>query len=457
MADTSRIFDVSAAALGRRLAAGELDAVELCEAFLDRIDTYDDQAVFIRTTPERALSEAEASAARYRDGRPLGPLDGVPVAWKDLFDMAGTTTTAGSSLFRDAPPATADAAAVVNLTAAGMVNLGKTNLTELAYSGLGLNPHFGTPRNPYDQVTHRAPGGSSSGSAVAVAAGLAPCAIGTDTGGSVRVPAAFNGLVGFKTSEGRIPGLGCQSLSYTLDTIGPIARTVEDCLLIDAALRGEIPARFPQAEVKGLRMVIATNLFQDEIEDSVAANFDRALDDLSAAGAKIEHRKLDLLDEMLAVNASYGSLTAVEAYDVHHDRIESADIDHIDPRVTARILGGKAMSGRDVIAIQQARKRLAADLEIELAGALLVMPTVAHVAPEVAPLDADHDLFGKVNLKTLRNTMAGNFLGTCGLAIPNGVDGNGLPTSILFSAPGGADEILLSYGRALERAVTVSH
>ena len=457
MADTSRIFDMSAAAIGRRLAAGELNPIELCDAFLDRIDTYDDQAVFIHTTPQRARSEAAASATRYREGRPLGPLDGVPVAWKDLFDMAGTPTTAGSSLFRDAPPAKTDATAVVNLSATGMVNLGKTNLTEFAYSGLGLNPHFGTPRNPHDHATHRAPGGSSSGSAVAVAAGLAPCAIGTDTGGSIRIPAAFNGLVGFKPSERRIQGNGCQPLSYTLDTIGPIARTVEDCLLIEAALRGEIPARFPQAEVKGLRMVVATNLFQDDIEEAVATNFDRSLDRLSAVGAKIEHRKLDLLDEMQAVNATYGSLTAVEAYDVHYDRIESADVDRIDPRVTARILGGKAMSGRDVIAIQQARKRLAADLAAELAGALLVVPTVAHVAPEVEPLDADHDLFGRVNLKTLRNTMAGNFLGTCGLAMPNGVDGNGLPTSILFSAPGGADEILLAYGRALERAVMVGH
>jgi aspartyl-tRNA(Asn)/glutamyl-tRNA(Gln) amidotransferase subunit A len=453
MGDPARMLHLSAAALGRAIAAGAADAVEVCDAVLDRIAAYPDKAVFIKLTPERARREAEASAQRHRAGRPLGPLDGVPLAWKDLFDMAGEPTTAGSALYRQTPPVKTDAEVVANLSAAGMVSVGKVNLTEFAYSGLGLNPHFGSPRNPHDATTPRVPGGSSSGSAVSVAANLVPCSIGTDTGGSVRVPAALNGIVGFKTSEGRVSKQGCFPLSHTLDTVGPLARDVEDCILLDAALRGEMPGRIAQAELRGLRLVVATNVVQEELDEAVAANFERSLERLSSAGAKIEHRKLDLLDEVQRVTAAHGSLTAVEAYQVHHRHIESAEAEAIDPRVVARILGGRKMSGRDVIEVQLARRRLAAELAAELAGALLVMPTCAHTAPEIAPLEADEDLFHRVNLKTLRNTMIGNFLGTCGLALPNGHDAQGLPTSILFSAPGGGDDQLLSHGRALERTI----
>ncbi|WP_119166295.1 amidase [Algihabitans albus] len=453
MTDPAQASHLSAAALGRQIAAGLYDAVDVCEVFLERIAAYGDSTVFIRVTPERARSEAAASRERHRAGRPLGPLDGVPVAWKDLFDMTGERTTAGSQLYREAPPAKVDAAAVSNLSAAGMVALGKVNLTEFAYSGLGLNPHFGSPRNPNDAITARVAGGSSSGSGVAVAAGLAPCSIGTDTGGSVRIPAALNGVVGLKTSERRIPKQGCFALSHTLDTVGPLARSVEDCILLDAALRGEIPGRFAQANLRGLRLVVPTNVVQEDLDEAVAANFERSLDRISEAGAKVEHRKLDLLEEVQRVAVDYGSLTAVEAYQVHYRHIESADVDAIDPRVVARILGGKTMSGRDVIEVQEARKRLAQELHVALAGALLVMPTCPHTAPEAAPLDEDQELFHRANLKTLRNTMIGNFLGTCGLAIPNGRDPLGLPTSILVSAPGGEDERLLTYGRAFERAV----
>lgn len=453
MGDPTSALQLSAAGLGRQISAGAYDAREVCEAFLDRIAAYDDPTVFLKVTPERARREAAASAERHREGRSLGPLDGVPVAWKDLFDMAGEPTTAGSDLYRQSPPAETDAAAVVNLSAAGMVALGKVNLTEFAYSGLGLNPHYGSPRNPHDASTVRVPGGSSSGSGVAVAARLAPCSIGTDTGGSVRVPAALNGVVGFKTSERRISKQGCFPLSHTLDTVGPLARTVEDCVLLDAALRGEMPARFPQGELRGLRLVVATNVVQEDLDEAVAANFERSLDRLSAAGAKVEHRKLDLLDQVQSVAADHGSLTAVEAYQVHYRHIEGAEVAKIDPRVVARILVGKPMSGRDVVELLQARERLAQALRAELAGAFLLMPTCPHTAPEAAPLEADEELFHRINLKTLRNTMIGNFLGTCGLAIPNGEDGLGLPTSILISAPGGEDERLLSYGRAFERAV----
>ena len=229
----------SAAEIGRLIAKGDLDPVEVAEFFLDRIERDRDNPSFILVTRKRALEEAEASRKRHREGRAAGPLDGVPIAWKDLVDMAGERTTAGSALYADSPPKERDAPIVANLAAAGMVALGKTNLSEFAFSALGLNPHFGTPRNPRDPATPRIAGGSSSGAAVAVAGGLAPCAIGSDTGGSIRAPASFCGIVGFKTSEGRIDKQGVFPLSRTLDTIGPMAHTVEDCVLIDMALRGQ--------------------------------------------------------------------------------------------------------------------------------------------------------------------------------------------------------------------------
>ena len=229
----------SAAEIGRLIAKGGLDPVDVAEFFLNRIARDRDNPSFIVVTRERALEEAAASRARHREGRAAGPLDGVPVAWKDLVDMGGERTTAGSALFAASPPKEKDAPIVANLAAAGMVALGKTNLSEFAFSALGLNPHFGTPRNPRDPATPRVAGGSSSGAAVAVAGGLAPCAIGSDTGGSIRAPASFCGIVGFKTSEGRIDKSGVFPLSRTLDTIGPLAHTVEDCVLIDLALRGQ--------------------------------------------------------------------------------------------------------------------------------------------------------------------------------------------------------------------------
>src|SRR5208282_4428358 len=233
----------SAAEIGRLIATRSLDPIEVAQYFLERIERDRGNPSFIVVTRERALKEAAASRKRHREGRPAGLLDGVPVAWKDLVDMAGERTTAGSALFAESAPKQEDAPIVANLTAAGLVALGKTNLSEFAFSALGLNPHFGTPRNPRDPGTPRVAGGSSSGAAVAVAAGLAPCAIGSDTGASIRAPASFCGIVGFKTSEGRIDKRGVFPLSRTLDTIGPLAHTVEDCVLIDVALRGQSTAR----------------------------------------------------------------------------------------------------------------------------------------------------------------------------------------------------------------------
>ncbi len=457
MTDIDALSRASAAGIGRLLACGAADPVEVVDFFLKRIDEAKSKNIFLSVAGDRARREAEASRKRYRDGRALGALDGVPISWKDLFDVAGSPTTAGSALFRDSAPVKRDAPVVANLAAAGMVSLGKVNLTEFAYSGLGLNPHFGTPANPHDATVARAPGGSSAGSGVSVASGLCPCSIGTDTGGSVRIPAAFNGIVGYKTSERRIDKTGVFPLSDTLDTVGPLAKSVEDVVLLDMAMRGLVTTGVRRADLSVLTIVVPDNVVHDGIDEAVGANFEAAIDHLARAGAKVVRRALPLIDEVHAVTEAHGSVTAAEAYFVHKDRVDGPDCEKIDRRVVARILGGKRMSSHDLVFITRARKRLIGDLVRELDGGLLAMPTTPHTAPEIAPLEADDNLFHKINLKTLKNTVPGNFLATCGLALPSGRDAKGLPTSILFSAPWGSDEMLLSNGLAIERVLAEVH
>lgn len=451
---TLDLSTVSAAALARHYRDGTITPSDATEWFLDRIETTTDRAVFIAVTAARARREAAASTARYREGKPLGPLDGVPIAWKDLFDLEGTTTTAGSDIYRSAPPASADATVVRNLAIVGMVSLGKVNLSEFAYSGLGLNPHFGTPRNPFDTKVHRAPGGSSSGSAVAVASGLAPVSIGSDTGGSVRVPAAFNGLVGFKTAEGSVDKTGVFALSPTLDTVGPLARTVEDCLLLYSALKGAPPIEVKPADFTALRFVVPTNIVFDEAEEAVIANFRALLAKLERKGAKIVEHPVSAFDAIRATSG-HGNIVAAEAYFAWRRLIDSPDVKRIDPRVVARIMRGASMSAYDLLALQAKRIALQRELRADLDGALLAFPTVAHTAPPVAPLEADPELFHAVNIKTLRNTMLGNFLNLPGFAIPSGTDANGLPTSVLISAPSGFEPLLFAAAESV--AATAGH
>ena len=453
MTDIAEISSRTAIEIGLAYRSGIADPVALTRYLLDRIEQARGDNIFISVTAERGLREAEASRERYRHGHVLSALDGVPLAWKDLIDVAEAPTTAGSLLFDRDRAKTADQACVANAAAAGMVCLGKLNMTELAYSGLGLNPHFGTPVNPNDRSTHRSPGGSSSGSGAAIAAGLVPCAIGTDTGGSVRIPASFNGVVGFKTSEGRIDKTGVIPLSRTLDTLGPLARSVADCAMLDMVLRGAVSVEATRRQIGALRLLIPTNIVFDQGEPQVIANFERSVEALERAGARPVRRRVDALEEAADLAARHGSLTAADAYHQYCDRIESADVHNMDRRVVHRIMQGKTMSAHDLLCLQYGRQGAIARLDRELEDALLVMPTTPITAPQIAPLEADDTLFHKVNLLTLRNTMLGNFLDLCGLAIPNGHDENGLPTSILFSGRHGEDVRLLGLGLEIERIV----
>lgn len=441
---------LTATALGRAFAQGSADPVAVCETLLARAAAQS-SPIYLALTPDRARAEAQAAAARHRAGAPLSALDGVPVGWKDLIDLAGTVTTAASDLLRDAPRAARDAPIVAHATLAGMVSLGKLNLSEFAYSALGLNPHYGTPVNPRDPVTQRAPGGSSSGSAVAVAAGLLPCAIGSDTGGSIRVPAAFTGIVGYKSSAGRIDKTGVFALSDTLDTIGPLARSVEDCVALDAILRGA-PVSVRPRDPATLQIFVPETYVLDDLDPGVAANFDAALGRLAQAGATITRGPLPLLAEAARLAAAHGTLTAAESFHEHRARLDGPDRARIDPRVVARIEVGRTMTAHDLITLHRARARMFADLAHH---DLIAMPTTPLTAPEIAPLEADPALFHRTNLRAIRNTFIGNFLDLPGLAIPNGTD-QGLPTSFLLCAPSGRDDALLGAGLGAEHLIRQS-
>lgn len=450
-------FDIggrSALQLGALVASGLISAEEVAERTLAGIAACEDQAIFTRVTPERAFSEARAAAQRLREGRPASVLDGVPIAWKDLFDLEGMPTTAGSRVFENAPPAAADAPVVSRLKRAGMICVGRVNMTEFAFSGIGLNPHYGTPRNPHGRGEARVPGGSSSGSAVVVARGLAPAAIGTDTGGSVRIPAAFNGIIGYKASSGRYPMDGVFPLSETLDTLGVFARNVADAIVIDAAMCGLLAPAVRSASLEELRILAPTNVVLDDCEPAVARNFEAALTRLARAGATIERGPMPIFDDILALSARHGTIVAAEAYALHKTRVEGPDADRIDRRIVKRVRLAHTMPMVDYIAIIQARSRLIEQARRLLAGRCLVaMPTVPHAAPSIAALEADDELFFRMNAKTLRNTMLGNFLGWCGVSLPTGTDDVGLPTALLLSGAPGMDEQLLALSLAAEAII----
>ena len=443
----------TAAKLARDLAAGRADPVALTEETFAQIEGCGDDAIFIDLLRPRAMAEAEAARARLKAGAPAGPLDGVPVAWKDLFDLEGRVTTAGSVVLGNSPPADRDAATVRAGADAGMISVGTLNMTEFAYSGIGLNPHYGTPRNPHAPGEARVPGGSSSGCGVAVARGLVPLSFGTDTGGSVRIPASLNGVVGYKSSTGRYPMDGVFPLSRSLDTIGPLAGDVTDCVLADAALRGiatDTPRAMPLADIT---LLAPETLVLDDCEDAVAAAFEETLSRLSAAGARIERAPLPELAEIPALVARRGHVQAAEALAVHWDRVHGPEAAEMDARVVRRIRSVEDMSAVDLIEFERARRELIATSTARIGPRFVVCPATPTVAMPVAPLERDQDTFFAANARTLRNTMLGNFLDWCGVSIPNGQDGDGMPTGFLVSATHGRDEAVLAAALAMETAI----
>ena len=448
---SNELEHASAVQIGRRLAADKGGAVEVAKFFLERIEAQT-SPVFLTVTRERALTEARAADARLAGGYALSPLDGVPIAWKDLIDIAGTRTTAASDLLRDAPLANADAPAVRHAARAGMVTLGKVNLAEFAYSALGQNPHFGTPLNPRNSKPH-APGGSYSGSGVAVAAGLAPAAIGSDTAGSVRIPASFCGVVGLKTSEGQVSTDGCFALSRTQDTLGPIAHSVEDCALIYQVITGQVDGQISSSPLEKLSIIVPTGFVVDELSRAVSSNFQTSLDRLKAAGVQIRHMAIPALEVAADMLRDLGSIVAAEAFHEHRNIMDGDGAVLMDERVRARIEIGRMMSAHDLVSLQRQRACGMKLIHDALDGAFLAMPTTPDTAPALSDFEGDGEAFKYHNLRANRNTSIGSFYDLPGLAIPNGQDAIGLPTSFLLSAPSGADIRLLRAGMATETII----
>jgi aspartyl-tRNA(Asn)/glutamyl-tRNA(Gln) amidotransferase subunit A len=412
------------------------------------------EPMFITLLTERAELEAAASSARYREGAPLGPLDGVPIGWKDLFDIAGTMSSSGSVVRSDM--AVEDAVALQALTAQGCVAVGKTNMSEFAFSTLGLNPHFGTPANARDEQTRRAPGGSSSGAGVAVARDCVPIAMGSDTGGSIRIPASLNGIVGFKPSHGRYDMRGTFPLAQSMDTIGPLARSVEDCILIDQALRGVAAGDAVEApSLKGRRFVVAPDVLENA-EPDIAHNFERTLEAIGRAGAKIERREILVLREIDEVQKRHGNLILIEAYDNLREFAEGPEAEKMDRRVRERVSTGKGRSADDLAALRDAQDRISAALSDNLKGAFLIAPTVIIAPPAIDELEADDAFFLRTNLAMRQNTAPGNFLKLPSLSLPNGVDGAGLPTGLMLSAARDDDDGLLMLALAVEALLSKS-
>lgn len=439
--------------LGQDLRAGRLDPRALCLSCLERATEPALAGAFITLTPERALREAEASRRRLLAGRPASALDGIPVAWKDLVDIEGLVTSAGSALLRDGPPATADAPLVMNLARLGMVSVGKTGLSEFAFSGLGLNPHFGTPVNPWSGAEPRIPGGSSSGNAVAIAAGAVPAAVGTDTSGSVRVPAAFNGIAGFRPSRGSYDLRGVFPLSRTLDVAGPMAAAVQDCVLLHRALGGQAPAPAEPLPLRDLHILVPAKPVLEHLEDDIGAALEEVLHILAARGARIEQGPLQAFEQAQQTMDAHGTLVAAEARELHGHRLRGPQAEALDPRIRQRLEQAAAITARDLEVLHRVRREAKAGLAQTLGERLLLHPATPCTAPRLRPLLEDDELFHTTNRKVLRNTMPGSFLDLPGTALASGLDRHGLPIGMLLSGPPGADLQVLAAALAVERAL----
>lgn len=435
---------MTAAELGRGIDSGEIDPVELTQCFLDAIDTHEHRdRIYARVTPNRALAEATAAQERARLKLRRSPLDGVPISWKDLFDTAGVVTEAGSKLLEGRTPDT-DAEILQAATHQGLVCLGKTHLSELAFSGLGLNPKTATSPNIHNP--DNAPGGSSSGAATSVAFGLAPAAIGSDTGGSVRVPSAWNDLVGLKTTSGVLSLKGAVPLAAKFDTVGPLCRSVEDAALLFALMKGESPIDMTPATLTGRRLAILTTTALDEVRDDPRKGFDDAVQRFRDAGAGITELAVPEVDTAMALAPIlYGS----EAYGTWKDVIE-ANPDVMFAEILARFRSGKEFSGADYVAAWHTLERCRDTYLTATAGYDAVLcPTSPITPPNVERLMTDSDYYVTENLLTLRNTRIGNLMGLCALTLPTGVPACGVT---LMARP--RDERrLLRLGLAAEAAL----
>ena len=434
----------TAAELGRGIGAGQIDPVALTETYLAAIDAHEARdRIYSAVTHDRARAEAAAAAGRAQAGQRLSLLDGVPISWKDLFDSAGVETCSGSALLAGRVPA-GDARVLRAATAAGLVCLGKTHMSELAFSGLGLNPVTATSPNINDPKA--VPGGSSSGAASSVAFGLAACGIGSDTGGSVRIPSAWNDLVGLKTTSGRVSLDGVVPLCARFDTVGPLSRSVEDCALMLAALEGGLAADLRGASLKGMRLAALQTIVMDDVRAEPLSGYESAIERLQAAGAVVE--KLDAPEVSEAMPLS-GLLFTAEAYGTWADVIEAAPSKMFAP-ILERFRSGKGFTAAEYVAGWQRLDALRAGWHERVAGYdAVVMPTAPTLPPNTERLMSDEEYYLTENLLALRNTRVGNLMGLCAVSLPTGTPSCG----IMLCGKPFAEEQLLRVARAAEVAL----
>ncbi len=442
------------ASLADDLENGRTSARRLVDECLARIaDSSGEGArAFLHVDAEAAIEAAEAMDRLREVKAAPSAFAGIPVSIKDLFDIKGQVTRAGSRALDDSPPAEADAPAVARLRRAGFVVIGRTNMTEFAYSGIGINPHYGTPKGAWQRGVGHVPGGSSSGAAVSVADRMVHGALGTDTGGSCRIPAAYNGIVGFKPTQRRVPLDGGVPLSFTLDSFGPLARTAQCCAVLDAVLANEAMVPLQPRPIKGMRLAVPTTVALDELDDAVARTFERALETLSRQGALIERIAVpEFLD--VGVMNTKGGFAAAESYAWHRYLIASKG-NVYDPRVSMRILRGESISAADYIDLLAARKSLIARAEKRLSPYdAMVLPTTANTPPRIADL-ADDKAFTKANLLSLRNCSLINMIDGCAISLPAHREGE-VPVGFMLAASGGSDRRIFELAAAMEGAIRV--
>jgi aspartyl-tRNA(Asn)/glutamyl-tRNA(Gln) amidotransferase subunit A len=442
------------ASLADDLDSGRTTARKLVDQCLAKIADGSGEGIrtFIHVDKEAAIEAAEAMD-RLRDVKAApSPFAGIPISIKDLFDIKGQVTRAGSRALDDSPPAEADAPVVARLRRAGFVVIGRTNMTEFAYSGIGINPHYGTPKGAWNRSAGHVPGGSSSGAAVSVVDGMAHGALGTDTGGSCRIPAAFNGIVGFKPTQRRVPLDGGIPLSFSLDSFGPLAQTVACCAALDAVLANETFVPLQPRPIKGMRLAVPTTVALDDLDDAVAQTFERALLALSRQGALIERIEVpEFLD--VGVMNSKGGFAAAESYAWHRYLITSKG-DLYDPRVASRILRGESQSAADYIDLLGARRSLIARMEKRIAPYdALVLPTTANTPPRIVDL-ADDKAFTTQNLRALRNCTLINMIDGCAISLPAHRAGE-VPVGLMLASSGGSDRRIFELAAGMETAIRV--
>lgn len=443
------------ASLAEALSLDQTTSRRLTEDCLARIadPSGEGSRTFIFVDQQGARRAADELDLRRKAGKAPSRFAGIPISIKDLADIEGQVTRAGSRALAEAAPAAADAPVVARLRQAGFIIIGRTNMTEFAYSGLGINPHYGTPRSPYERDVGRVPGGSSSGAAVSVADGMAHGALGTDTGGSCRIPASFCGVTGYKPTGRRVPTGGVVPLSFTLDSIGPLARTVSCCAAMDAVMAGEPEREVKPRPISSLRLLVTETMVLEKLDPHVAERFEAALTRLAKAGARISRAPFPTFDRITALTAK-GGFSASESYAWHRQMIATKK-DTYDPRVLARIMRGAEQSAADYIDLMNLRREAIADFNAAMADIdAIVMPTTPILPPRIADLETDAE-YARQNMMTLRNTLIINILDGCSISLPMSEPG-APPCGLMLSAVGGADHRLFDAAAAVEQVLAVA-